>query len=139
MKKLGVVLISVLGGLLIVSVGASVYAQDCKQFYGKGYCTDYIKERTGKQQSGDAKDWKSNIKKDDVKKGDVAIFDFGKWGHVAYVEKVNHNKKGKPESVDISEKNWGSPLDDCARGPEFGKKTNRKDVSLSRVSRFWHP
>ena len=139
MKKYIVVILFVMSSILFSSIGLSVYAQDCRQYYGKGYCTDYIKEKTGKQQSGDAKNWKGGGKKDDVKKGDVAIFDFGSWGHVAYVEKVNKNKKGKPESVDISEKNWATPLDACAKGPNFGRKTTRNCVALSKIDRFWRP
>jgi len=122
-------------GLMVGALGA----KDCKEYYGKGYCVDYIQQKAGKKQSGNAKDWTSNIKKEDVKAGDVAIFKFGNWGHVAYVDKVNYSKDNKPESLDISEWNWAEPLDSCARGPKFGI-TSTRNVKLGKVNGgFWRP
>jgi surface antigen len=42
-----------------------------------------------------------------VVRGDVAIFDLGRYWHVAYVENVRRDHRGNAISIDISEKNYG--------------------------------
>ena len=123
---------------LVALIPKSAMSADCRAWFGKGYCTDYVKQKTGRSQRGDAKAWKGNTKRHEVKAGDVAIFDFGKWGHVAYIEKVAKDKREKPTSLTVSEMNWGSPLDDCAKSPMFGK-VGRRTVSLDKVDRIWRP
>jgi surface antigen len=133
-------------GVLVVSSLLPVkgLTADCSQWYGKGYCTDYVAKRTGKRQGGDAKNWSGNVKdKSTIRSGDVVIFDFGHWGHVAVVDQVHYRQVGKAQvadSVRISEWNWADPLDACARGPNFGKLTTpQRTVSLQSVSRVWRP
>lgn len=115
---------------------------DCSKYFGKGYCIDHIKNKTGKKQSGDAKNWRGNINKTDVRKGDVAIFNFGSWGHVAYVESVTPAPgKGKvvpPKTVTVSEMNWKMPLDSCLRGPNFGVVTTRT-IDVNTPAAYWRP
>ncbi|MBF0231796.1 MAG: hypothetical protein HQK65_01985 [Desulfamplus sp.] len=104
-----------------------------------GYCTSYIKLKTGKQQSGNANQWTSNIKSSDVKKGCVAIFKSK--CHVAYVEEVIKDKKGKPESVKISEYNYGPNWVDknCIVTDKYGIVTTRT-VKINTVDGgFWKP
>jgi len=65
---------------------ASSYAADCSQYLGRGYCTDYIAYATRQRQAGNAQDWKGDHDLSKLVQGDVAIFDFGTYGHVAFVE-----------------------------------------------------
>lgn len=132
-------------GSFLLSPTNSYAAANCKQgdcacwIKAGGYCTAYIKLKTGKSQSGDANKWKSNIKSSDVKKGDVAIFKSKT--HVAYVESVNKDKKGKPTSVKVSEYNYGPKWVDesCLVTDKFGIVSTRT-VDISSVDGgFWRP
>ena len=118
-------------------------ADPCSQYYGKGYCTDYITSRVGTKPSGHAKDWPANVTdKYSVRRGDAAIFrGVPSHGHVAYVERVNNDRNGKAESVDISEWNWHQEYRDrnCAVTRNFGIRTDRYKISISNVSGFWRP
>ena len=78
--------------------------------------------------------------------GDVAIFDLGAYGHVAYVEQVNRDADGTPISVNLSEWNYGSSWKSDHNGQACGA-TNlfgqllappRNNVPVSNVNRFWH-
>lgn len=123
---------------------------DCSKYIKMGgYCTDYVKSKVKPKNapSGDAKTWPNNVSKKDVKKGDAAIFkSVGSYGHVAYVEKVNLDKKKNPTSVDISEMNWGGKppmmLSDyalrvsCGVTDKFGV-VSKRTVSINDVSGFW--
>jgi hypothetical protein len=113
----------------------------CATYFGNGYCVDYIKLKTGKQQSGNAEKWNSNIGKTEVTTGDVAIFSYG---HVAYVDSVNKDKKGTVVSVNLSEWNFSNdPMpkvdSSCRVTTKFGKTTTRSNVPLSSVTSFWDP
>lgn len=141
-------------------LSASLSFADCSFYHGKGYCTDYIKNKIGKKPGGDASSWPNNIgDKSNVKKGDAALFS----NHVAYVEKVNTkkacDKKGKnckeiADSVNISEWNYSknnltpsacekkfgkghTNCIDCIVTDKFGEKTYRNSVSLNSVKGFW--
>ena len=123
----------------LIDAGQGV-SDDCSKYYGKGYCVDYIQQRVGRRPRGDAAKWPANIKNDDVRAGDVAIFRSmgGGYGHVAYVERVNLDRNRRPTSINVTEMNARGPLDKCARGPEFGKATPG-NYSISKVSGFWRP
>lgn len=131
--------------LTLDSFTVETCAQDkCAKYYGKGYCTDYIKEQTGKKQSGNAGTWRGNIRVKDVKKGDVAIFSSPGVGHVAIVDRViyEHNTD-KPYEIDISEKNWGSPSTNAEEKAcyvtKMFNKVSRRTVRVSTVKAFWRP
>lgn len=113
---------------------------DCRQFFGKGYCVDYIHQRYRNAPSGNASTWPSTVKdKYSVQKGDVAIFRSAASGvgHVALVENVNHNRK----TIDVSEMNWGvGKIDACSRvDGAFNKVSYRRNIPISSVSGFWRP
>lgn len=112
---------------------------DCSKYLGRGYCTDYIQVITGSTQGGNAKDWVSNIEKQDVAVGDVAIFTLGAYGHVAFVESVRLDDRGAPQSVDLSEWNYSKEYvdPDCVVTSSFGITTKRRNVSLNTISGFW--
>jgi len=104
-----------------------------------GYCTDYVEHRLGARQGGDGGSWSGNINSDDVQSNDVAIFDFGTYGHVAVVDSVSVDG----EDITISEWNWGGCGTDkcdsaCAVTDTYGETTSRI-IAKSAVMRFWRP
>lgn len=116
---------------------ATVYAQDvCAPYYGKGYCTDYVKQKTGISQRGDGGSWPSNMPKTEVARGDVAIL--RAHNHVAYVEEVTkRDSNGQPMEIRVSEMNWGRGLregtpSECVVTSNFGVRTERK-ISVSQA------
>jgi hypothetical protein len=116
-------------------------AKICTPYFGRGYCTDYIREVTGSAQSGDAATWTPNIDKLDVREGDVAIFRTpAPSGHVALVEKV-HVDGGRASWIDISEWNYGAEWinEQCAVTSRFGVTTTRKKIAVQTVHGFWRP
>ena len=129
-------------GVLFVG---DLHASNCSKYFGKGYCVDYIEKKAGHKQSGNASQWsgkKVSEMKNDNKKGDVAIFPeaAGGYGHVAYIEKVNKDKKGNVDSIEVSEWNYGPKMvdKDCAVTNKFGEKTTRT-VKIETVGRIWRP
>ncbi len=122
-------------------------AQDkCAKYYGKGYCTDYIKQRTGNKQRGNAGTWTTNIQTKEVRQGDVIIFKSPGVGHVAVVERVIYERNtDKPYQVEISEMNWGRASSDAEKKAcyvtemfnQVGRRTVK--VSDSSIKGFWRP
>lgn len=127
-------------GFALAIASALVYAADCSQYLGKGYCTDYIFAQTGQRQPGDAQDWNGDHDLSLLQKGDVAIFDLGTYGHVALVENVNKDSSGTPVSVNLSEWNYGPTYvnEACAVTNAFGIRGTRENIPVSTVDRFWH-
>jgi len=125
-------------GPAITAGNSAIAAHPCAKYQGKGYCTDYIALKTGARERGNANGSQGKITKREVEAGDVAVFDFGRWGHVAYVESVNLDDKERKVSVKISEWNWGSGLDKCAVSSMFGKLSTRT-VLIRNVDHFWRP
>ena len=115
-------------------------AQKCGQWMArKGYSVNYIEQRTGKRQPGFANGWVSNIDRDAVRPGDVAIF--AQWhGHTGYVEKVERDTNGRPVRILISD--WNRPAkwvdEECIVTEAFGK-LNTWWVNASEVTRYWRP
>lgn len=144
MKKMNCFVFTVF--LLTVFLSIESFAQDkCAKYYGKGYCTDYIKARLDTKQSGNAGTWSSNINIKDVRQGDVAIFSSpSPFGHVAVVERVIYERNtDKPYQVEISEWNWGTASANadekaCAVTTMFAK-SSRRTVRVTAVKGFWRP
>src|SRR5690349_2540302 len=62
---------------------------DCSRYLRmKGYCTDWVEQRTHHRQAGDAGTWRANRKADQGVVGDVIIQNIGSRGHVAVIERV---------------------------------------------------
>lgn len=119
-------------------------ANPCSKYLGRGYCTDYIQQRLGRKPSGDAGTWPGNTSVASIRQGDVAIFNVGSYGHVAYVEQVIADKSGKPTHIRVSEMNWapvlpGAENQKCAITSNFGKVTTRPAVPIAAVARVWRP
>ena len=138
--------------LIITCMGAGfhsyVVAQSCEEFFKrKGYCTDYVEQRTGKRQRGNAGTWKGNIPKDQMRAGDVAIFSSRRVppvGHVAVIERVIYKANTAiPIQVEISEYNWGRMRPEpkeraCSVTFKFGEK-NVRTISVSAFDHVWRP
>ncbi len=117
-------------------------AGSCSKYLGHGYCTDYIKYRTGFPHSGDAGTWSGNISSQQIRVGDVAIFGPTKtnsYGHVAVIEKIDGNY------ITISEWNYGKKTgnkekDACGVTQLFHKlHIPYRVIPISSVTRFWRP
>ena len=124
-------------------VGYKSSATDsCSQYYGHGYCTDFIERKTGKRQRGNAGQWSGNIPINQGQGGDVAIFSSPyPYGHVAYIVRpVYQHNTANLIAYDIEEWNWGSQWVNraCAVTSKFGITTSRR-VPVSSVSRIWRP
>ena len=119
---------------------AQASTDPCAQYYGKGYCTDYVNRKIGEKIRGDADKWRSNISAMTARSGDVAIFRSKK--HVAYVERVTKSDaNGRPTMIEISEMNWG-PLDkkapkECWVTTNFNR-TTRRTISTAGLE-FYRP
>lgn len=158
-------LISVIAmALIITAMHAGCYAGvTCDDWMEKGgYCVDYVKEKIPTfplPQTAVELAALKNKKLRDVAEGDVAVFRYRNFWHVAYIEKVHRNRHGKATAIDISEMNfgrqlasyeykdiWGVKSDSewkravaCGVTHNYNKKTSRKNVSLSTVTQIWSP
>ena len=133
----GVAIVLMLFGFVVPSAAQ----ESCLKYYGRGYCTDYVQQRLGIKQRGDAQDWTCNVAMIHVRKGDVAVFSFH---HVAVVEEVILDKKDVPRHVRITEWNWGTvdrrdpEKNACIIADKFGVKTERI-VKTASATCYWRP
>ena len=123
---------------LLLSGQAEAQTDPCTPYYGRGYCTDYVNEKTGVRQRGDARTWPSNIGRIQVRPGDVAIF--RRINHVAYVEEIVEWSTRVPSAPNkwpvrlrISEMNYPGPLDsnaprECLVTINFGRVRSRTET-----------
>lgn len=119
-------------GTVLLAVVTAWAADPCQQYYGNGYCTDYVNSKLRTRVRGDAETWPANTPVAEVRPGDVAIF--RREGHVAWVERVVVDR-GRAIAIDVSEQNFGSGWvnRECRVTTNFGKTTFRKGVPLARV------
>lgn len=78
-----------------------------------GYCVDYVKTRIPAFPiPNNISDIVALNNKEipEVMAGDVAIFDLGRYWHVAYVEKVHMDQQGRATAIDVSEMNFGGNM-----------------------------
>lgn len=138
--RLRIVILSII--YLVILFNFDANAGDCDKYIGKGYCVDYIKNKIGEKQSGNASQWKGNIQNiKEVKKGDVVIFPnlAGGLGHVAYVESVNKNNNNIL-SINISEKNYGVTMVNKSCGvTNMFNKIGYRTIKIEDVGRVWRP
>lgn len=109
-----------------ISVHAVSSADPCKKYYGKGYCTDYIRTKVRVPWRGNAISWLKKARAYGYRTGEkpkvrsIAVFSYAyPYGHVAWVEEVS--KDGR--SFKVSHWNWGRKIDNCYRTVNFRKKT----------------
>lgn len=150
--------------IIITGIQARCHAgANCDDWREKrGYCVDYIKTKIPTfpvPQSAAELAALKNRDVPDIAEGDVAIFRYRNYWHVAYVEKVHRDKDGKATALDVSEMNFGRQLSlyefedlwnvksdsewkravSCGVTCNFTKKTSRKNVALSTVKQVWSP
>lgn len=127
-----------------------------------GYCIDYVKTRIPTfplPQTATELAALKNKDIPDVAEGDVAVFRYRHYWHVAYIEKVHRNKQGEAKAIDVSEMNFGRKLSfydyqaiwsiksdsewkravACGVTHNYSKKTSRKNVELATVKQIWSP
>jgi hypothetical protein len=136
---------------------------ECSDWMNKGgYCVDYIKEKIPEfpiPLSTTAIASLKNKPVSEITEGDVAIFNFSNYWHVAYVEKVHRDQQGVAHSIDVSEMNFGDRLtrDEfkakwksrneselqraicCGVTDKYDQMSFRKNVDLDTVKQIWSP
>jgi hypothetical protein len=135
----------------------------CEDWVNRGgYCVDYVKSRIPTfpaPKSVAEITVLKNRETSQVKEGDVAIFDLGKYWHVAYVEKVHLDHKGTATAIDVSEMNFGEQLTFeeyknrwntgsesewkravcCGVTKNFEQRSMRKNIALTSNVHIWSP
>lgn len=127
-----------------------------------GYCVDYVKTKIPTFPIPKSVTEITALKNKEIAKveeGDVAIFDLGRYWHVAYVEKVHLDRQGSPTAIDVSEMNFGRQLsfDEfknrwhsknegewkralcCGVTKKYDQLSKRKNVALNSVEQIWSP
>lgn len=161
MKNIDLVLI-VLASICVLSTPCHAGC-NCDDWMKKGgYCVDYIKTKIPSfpiPQSTAAITALKNKDLDDISEGDVAIFFLDKYWHVAYVEKVHLDQRGKSTAIDVSEMNFGDQMSFsefkkkwrkksrgewkramcCGVTDTYDQLTSRQYVSLNTVKQVWSP
>jgi hypothetical protein len=142
----------------------SCYADcNCEDWVKKGgYCVDYVKTRIPTfpvPQSTSEIAVLKNREIPEVTEGDVAMFNFSNYWHVAYVEKVHQDQQGNATAVDVSEMNFGDQMSFneykkkwkqksrsewkraicCGVTDNYGQTSSRKNVALNTVKQIWSP
>ncbi len=136
---------------------------NCDDWVAKrGYCVDYVKSRIPSFPIPESDEEITRLKNREignVAKGDVAIFDLGRYWHVAYVENVYRDTHGNAISIDISEKNYGPQMTlkdykkkwgskhvnewkravSCGVTKKYGQTSIRKNVAIDSVDQVWSP
>ncbi|NVN89550.1 MAG: hypothetical protein HXX11_03005 [Desulfuromonadales bacterium] len=150
--------------ILIFCMGKPCFAAwNCDDWVARrGYCVDYVKSRVPlfpipATVSDILQLNNKNVRR--VAKGDVAIFDLGRYWHVAYVENVYRDHYGNAISIDVSEKNYGEKLTRgdfknkwdskqsndwkravwCGVTSEYGQTSMRTNVAIDSVDQIWSP
>jgi len=161
MKAISTVIMAV----LISAMYTCCYALSCNcddWMERGGYCVDYINERIPVfpiPQNTDEIEGLKNKDIPEITKGDVAMFNFSNYWHVAYVEKVHRNKNGDATAIDVSEMNFGDQLTFsefkstwksksesewkravcCGVTDNYDQTSSRKNVALNTVRQIWSP
>lgn len=136
---------------------------DCSDWMNKGgYCVDYIKEKIPSFPIPKSTTEIATLKNrdiSDIDEGDVAMFNYSNYWHVAYVERVHRNQQGLATAIDVSEMNFGDKIsfDEfktkwkskhetewrralcCGVTENYDETGMRKKVSLNTVKQVWSP
>jgi hypothetical protein len=150
--------------LALTALSKNSYADcNCDNWVERGgYCVDYIKTKVPTFPIPKSVAEISVLKNKEtakVEEGDVAIFDLGKYWHVAYVEKVHLNSQGNATTIDVSEMNFGAQIsfDEykkrwhtrnesewrralcCGVTKKYDQTSRRKNIALNSVEQIWSP
>lgn len=99
---------------------------------GGGMCADYVEGRIRKERSAKAIELTS-VGAEEVVRGDVAVFTAR--AHLAYVEAVRRDPKGRLVAVDVAEFNFGTCWVDreAMITDTYGVLTRRRGVAAAEV------
>lgn len=150
--------------LTITGMHSRCYADcSCDDWVEKGgYCVDYIKTRIPSFPIPKSTTEIAALKNKDipeVEEGDVAMFNFSNYWHVAYVEKVHLDPQGNATAIDVSEMNYGDQMsyDEyrkkwkrksksewkralcCGVTDNYDQTGSRKNIALNTVKQIWSP
>jgi len=138
-------------------------ACNCDDWVGRGgYCVDYVKDKIPSfpvPKSVAEITLLKNREPSKVEEGDVAIFDLGRYWHVAYVEKVHVDHLGNATAIDVSEMNYGGQLSFqdfkskwkpknasdwkralcCGVTKKYDQLSHRKNIAIDTVEQVWSP
>lgn len=136
---------------------------NCDDWVNKGgYCVDYVKTKIPTFPIPKSVSEITTLKNKETSKvevGDVAIFDLGKYWHVAYVEKVHVDSQGSATAIDVSEMNFGGQISFveykkrwhtknagewkralcCGVTQKYDRASTRKNIALNSVDQIWSP
>lgn len=127
-----------------------------------GYCVNYVKSRIPifpVPEDADAITALKNKEVEDIDKGDVAVFNLGRYWHVALVEKVHTDQSGNATAVDVSEMNFGGKISFndfknkwrlttesewkraicCGVTEAYNRSTSRQNVEINSITQVWSP
>jgi hypothetical protein len=151
--------------IVIACVYTNCNAADCAcvDWVNKGgYCVDYVKDKIPSFPIPLSTTEIVPLKNKDITeitKGDVAIFNYRKFWHVAYVEKVHRDQQGAASAIDVSEMNFGDQIsfDEfksiwksksesewkravcCGVTDKYDQLGFRKNIALDTVKQIWSP
>jgi hypothetical protein len=150
--------------VVITVMGTRCYAAcNCDDWMNRGgYCVDYVKTKvpTFPIPKTDTEIVAlKNKETSKVEEGDVAIFDLGRYWHVAYVENVHVDSQGSATAIDVSEMNFGGQIsfDEyknrwptknasewrralcCGVTKKYDQTSKRKNIALNSVEQIWSP
>lgn len=155
----------IVSAIVIVGVHSQGFAADCVcvDWVNKdGYCVDYIKDKIPSfpipMDRTEIESLK-NKELSEVTAGDVAIFSFRNYWHVAFVENVHRNPNGFASAIDVTEMNFGDQMsfDEfksawksrsegewqraicCGVTDKYDQTGFRKNVALNTVTQIWSP
>jgi hypothetical protein len=155
---------AIVTAIVITGMHASCYAGcNCDDWMKKGgYCVDYVKAKIPAFPIPQNNTEIAALKNKDipeVAEGDVALFNFSNYWHVAYVEKVHLDQHGNATTIDVSEMNFGDQLSFnefkkiwkhksssewkralcCGITENYDQTSSRKNIALNTVSQIWSP
>lgn len=160
MKILVIVATVLITGMLHTACFAGC---NCDDWMKKGgYCVDYVKTKIPAfplPQNATEIAALKNKDISEVSEGDVALFDFSNYWHVAYVEKVHFDQHGNATAIDVSETNFGDQMSFnefrhkwkqkskrewkraicCGVTDNYDQLSSRKNVALNTVKQIWSP
>ena len=150
--------------LALLMVSKNSYAGcNCNDWVKRGgYCVDYVKTKIATFPIPNTVAEITVLKNEETSKvaaGDVAIFDLGKYWHVAYVEKVHRDSQGNASAIDVSEMNFGGKMtfqeykdtwnqnneDEwkralcCGVTTKYGQMSMRQNIAINSIEQIWSP
>ncbi len=165
MQRRMIRILQVASAIVIACLSTNSYSADCTcvDWVEKGgYCVDYVKDKIPSfpiPLSATEIVSLKNKEITEITEGDVAIFNYRKYWHVAYVEKVHRDQQGDASAIDVSEMNsgeqmtfdefkstWKSKSESewkraicCGVTDKYDQLDFRNNIALNTVKQIWSP